>query len=53
MFWLWLWIVLTGCITFAHYVSTARGDKRPSRALWEAIIANVIFGALLTWRYSH
>jgi hypothetical protein len=50
MYWLWLWIVLTGCIMFARHVSMARGDKRPSRALWEAIIANLIFGALLTWR---
>jgi hypothetical protein len=48
MFWLWLWIVLTGCIIFAHHISIARGDKRPARALWEAIVANLIFGALLT-----
>jgi hypothetical protein len=47
MFWLWLWMVLTACIMS---VSIARGDKRPSRALWEAIVANLIFGALLVWR---
>jgi len=33
-----------------NQISMARGDKRPSRALWEAIIANLIFGALLAWR---
>jgi hypothetical protein len=53
MFWLGLWIVLTGCIMYAHHISMARGDKRPSRALREAIIANLIFGALLTWRNLH
>ena len=52
MFWLWL-IVLTGCIMFARHISVARGDKRPSRALWEAIVANLIFGALLTRRNLH
>jgi hypothetical protein len=31
------------------HVTVARGDK-PSRALWEAILANLIFGALLAWR---
>ncbi len=50
MFWLWLWLVLTRCIMITNHISTARGDKRPSRALWEAIIANLIFGALLAWR---
>jgi len=28
----------------------SRGDKRLSRALLEAIVANLIFGALLAWR---
>ena len=44
------WLTLTGCIMFTHHISMARGDKRPSRALWEAIVANLIFGALLAWR---
>jgi hypothetical protein len=35
---------------FTHHISMARGDKRLSRALWEAIVVNLIFGALLAWR---
>jgi hypothetical protein len=50
MFWLWLWIVLTGCVMITGQISMARGDKRSSRALCEAIVANLIFGALLAWR---
>ena len=50
MFWLWLWIALTGCIVITSQIGMARGDKRPSRALLEAIVANLIFGALLAWR---
>jgi Na+-transporting NADH:ubiquinone oxidoreductase subunit NqrD len=46
---LWLWLGLTGCIVITNHISMARGDK-PSRALWEAIVANLIFGALLVWR---
>ena len=53
MFWLWLWMVLTAGVIITHHISKARGDKRPSRALWEAIVANLIFGALLAWRNSH
>jgi hypothetical protein len=53
MFWLWLWLALTGCIVITSQISMARGDKRPSRALREAIVANLIFGALLVWRNSH
>ena len=49
MFWLWL-----DSVDRLHHVHPphrmARGDKRPSRALWEAIVANLIFGALLAWR---
>ena len=48
MFWVWLWLVLTSCIMITNHISKARGDK-PSRALWEAIVANLIFGALLVW----
>jgi hypothetical protein len=33
-----------------NHITIARGDKRPSRALLEAIVANLIFGALLAWR---
>jgi hypothetical protein len=51
MFWLWLWLVLTSCIMITNHISKARGDK-PSRALWEAIVANLIFGALLVWHPS-
>jgi hypothetical protein len=50
MFWLWLWMALTTCIVVTNQISIARGDKPPSRALLEAIIANLIFGALLAWR---
>jgi hypothetical protein len=32
------------------HMSVARGDKWPPRALLEAIVANLIFGALLAWR---
>jgi hypothetical protein len=46
----WLWIALTGCIVITSQISMARGDKRLSRALLEAIVANLIFGALLAWR---
>jgi hypothetical protein len=49
MFWVWLWLALTSCIMITNHISKARGDK-PSRALWEAIVANLIFGALLAWR---
>jgi hypothetical protein len=49
MFWLWLWMALTICIMITNQISIARGDK-PSRALWEAIVANLIFGALLALR---
>ena len=45
----WLWLVLTAGIVITNHVSMARGDKRPTRALLEAIVANLIFGALLAW----
>jgi hypothetical protein len=45
----WLWMVLTAYVMITSHISMARGDK-PSRALWEAIVANLIFGALLAWR---
>jgi hypothetical protein len=50
MFWFWLWMVLTVCVMITSLISGARGDKRPSRPLCEAIVANLIFGALLAWR---
>ena len=46
----WLWLALTTCIVFTSQISMARGDKWLSRALWEAIVANLIFGTLLAWR---
>jgi hypothetical protein len=49
MFWYWLWLALTGCIMVTNRISVARGDK-PSRASWEAMVANLILGALLAWR---
>ena len=49
MFWYWLWLALTGCIMITNQITMARGDKRPSRALLEAIVANLIFAALLAW----
>jgi hypothetical protein len=53
MFWLCVWMVLTAGVMITNQISKARGDKRPSRALWEAIVANLIFGALLALRSSH
>ena len=35
---------------FTHHISMARGDKRLPRALLEAMVANLIFGALLALR---
>jgi hypothetical protein len=49
MFWLLLWMVLTACVMITGQISIARGDK-PSRVLLEAIVANLIFGALLALR---
>ena len=49
MFWLLLWMALTACVMITSQISIARGDK-PSRALLEAIVPNLIFGALLAWR---
>jgi uncharacterized membrane protein len=46
----WLWMALTACVMITSQISMARGDKRLSRALWEAIVANLIFGALLALR---
>jgi hypothetical protein len=45
-----LWLALTAGVMITSYITTARGDKWPSRALLEAIVANLIFGALLVWR---
>ncbi len=51
MFWLWwLWMALTAGVMITSYITMARGDKWPSRALLEAIVANLIFGALLVLR---
>lgn len=52
MSWLWLWLLLTSDIVFTNHFSMARGDKRPPRALLEAIVANLIFGAFLAWHTS-
>jgi hypothetical protein len=49
MFWYWLWLALTGYIMITNRISVARGQAVP-RALWEAMVANLIFGALLAWR---
>jgi hypothetical protein len=51
MFWLWLWLALTAGVMITSHISMVRGDKRPSRALCEAIVANLILGALLAWRF--
>ena len=53
MFWLWLWMALTAGVMITSHITKARGDKRLPRALWDAIVANLIFGALLVWRNSH
>ncbi len=47
---LWLWLALTAGIMITSQISMARGDKRLPRALLEAMVANLIFGALLAWR---
>jgi len=52
MFWVWLWLRLTAGIATTNHFSMARGHKRPPRALLEAIVANLIFGALLAWHPS-
>jgi hypothetical protein len=44
-----VWLVLTVFILWALGVSLTRDEKTP-RALWEAIIANAVFGALLYLR---
>jgi len=41
-----VWVVLTVFILWALGVSLMRDEKTPS-ALWEAIIANAVFGGLL------
>ena len=41
-----VWVVLTVFILWALGVSLMR-DEKTSRALWEAIVANTIFGVLL------
>jgi hypothetical protein len=41
-----VWVVLTVFILLALGVSLMRDEKTPS-ALWEAIIANAVFGVLL------
>ena len=41
-----VWVVLTLVILWALGVSLMRDEKTP-RALWEAIIANMVFGVLL------
>jgi hypothetical protein len=38
-----LWLALTAGVMITSHITRARGDK-PSRALWEAIVANLIFG---------
>ena len=46
----WLWLALTAGVIITSHVSMVRGDKRLPRALLEAMVANLIFGALLAWR---
>jgi len=41
-----VWVVLTVVILWALGVSLMRDEKTP-RGLWEAIIANTVFGVLL------
>jgi predicted MFS family arabinose efflux permease len=43
-------MVLTAGIMITSPITMARGDKWPARPLLEAIIANLIFGALLVLR---
>jgi hypothetical protein len=44
------WLALTARIMITSHITMARRDKRPPRALLEAIVANLIFGALLVLR---
>ena len=46
----WLWLALTAGVMITSHISMVRGDKQASRALLEAIVANLIFGALLVLR---
>jgi hypothetical protein len=48
--WLWLWMALTFAVMITSHITRARGDKRLPRALLEAMVANLIFGALLALR---
>jgi hypothetical protein len=40
----------TLAVMITSHISMVRDDKRQSRALCEAIVANLIFGAQLAWR---
>ena len=46
----WLWMPLTFAVMITSHITRARGDKRLPRALLEAMVANLIFGALLALR---
>jgi hypothetical protein len=43
-------MALTAGVMITSHTTKVRGDRWPPRALLEAIVANLIFGALLVWR---
>ena len=45
----WVWVVLSVFVLWTLGVSLMRHENTP-RALWEAIIANAVFGALVFLR---
>jgi hypothetical protein len=46
---LWVWVVLSLFVLWTLGISLMRHETTP-RALWEAIIANGVFGALVFLR---
>jgi hypothetical protein len=45
----WVWVVLSLLVLWTLRISLMRHETAP-RALWEAIIANAVFGALIFLR---
>ena len=45
----WVWVVLSLLVLWTLGISLMRHETTP-RALWEAIVANAVFGALVFLR---
>ena len=45
----WVWVVLSSFVVWTLGISLMRHETTP-RALWEAIVANAVFGALVFLR---